>query len=490
MLAKRPILIGGLGLSASLWLLETVHFSVFDSSTLLSAIALGTGVWWWRRSKGQPQPVQQAVAQPDRAAVDRAIATLSGLTTALAEAVETTLSPAAQGPWQTSLPQFREQIAALKTGLERQTLKIGLLGEPRSGKTTLLTALEPASLAVEPGSPGLSFAEFSLPADPTVIADALAHQDVLFFLTPGDLTESGYSVLQQRLLAGQQGVLVFSKQDQYVPADRETILQRLHQRMAGLPLAVPVVAIAAAPRPLKVRRHQTDGPFEEWLEPVAPDLATLNPVLQQVRADRTDLVLATTLRQSEALRRDIQGALNQVRREQAMPLVEQLQWVAAGTAFASPIPSLDLLATIAVNAQLIMDLGRVYGFHFTLEEAKTAAGTLASLTVKLGLVELSTQVLTTALKSHAATFVAGGVLQGLSAAYLTRLAGLSLIEYFEAAALVGQATPTLSWEGLGQRLQTLFQQNSQGPLLVRLVQQGLERLRPVAEPAVLQGTQV
>ena len=49
MALKRPILVGGLGLSATLWLLDTIHFDIFDSSTLLSAMAMGTGIWWWRQ---------------------------------------------------------------------------------------------------------------------------------------------------------------------------------------------------------------------------------------------------------------------------------------------------------------------------------------------------------------------------------------------------------------------------------------------------------
>jgi hypothetical protein len=95
------------------------------------------------------------------------------------------------------------------------------------------------------------------------------------------------------------------------------------------------------------------------------------------------------------LRQTIQTDVNALRRQQAMPLVEQLQWVAGAAAFANPVPTLDLLATVAINGQLIMDLGKVYGFNLSLEEAKTAAGTLASLTVKLGLVELTSQLLTT-----------------------------------------------------------------------------------------------
>ena len=102
--------------------------------------------------------------------------------------------------------------------------------------------------------------------------------------------------------------------------------------------------------------------------------------------------------------------------------------------------------------------------------------------VKLGLVELSTQALSAVLKSHAITYVAGGFLQGVSAAYLTRLAGLTLIEYFEEQSLSEQTqgNVNLSLQGIGQKLQTIFQQTRQGSLLQSLVRQALRRLTPDA----------
>lgn len=489
MFSKRPILLGGLGLSATLWLLDTIHFNFFDSSTLLSAIALGSGIWWWRHLRGdRPQQQSLAVKLPDRAAVDRAITTLETLIGSLEQESVSTLSTPQTAP--IPLAKFREQVQALQTGLERQVLSIGLLGERNTGKTALLSHLQ-NSPETDSSSAQFTYQEFSLPEASAEVSPELALQDAVLFVTAGDLTESALTVLKKRLLAGQRVVLAFNKQDQYLPADRETVRQKLKQRVAGLARPVDVTAIATAPRPIKVRRHLSDGQIEEQLESVAPDVAALETALQKVACDRTDLVLATTLRQADLLRRDVQTSLNGVRRERAMPLVEQLQWVAAATAFASPVPTLDLLATVAINGQLVMDLGKVYGFSFSLDEAKEAAGTLASLTVKLGLVELSTQALTVVLKSHAATYVAGGMVQGLSAAYLTRMAGLSLIEYFEEAALAGKPASSLSLEGIGQRIQSLFQQNNQGALLVRLVQQGLERLRPASvDPPVLQGSQV
>ncbi|MGB3573427.1 MAG: YcjF family protein, partial [Phormidesmis sp.] len=175
--------------------------------------------------------------------------------------------------------------------------------------------------------------------------------------------------------------------------------------------------------------------------------------------------------------------------QRALPIIEQMQWIAAGSAFASPMPSLDLLAATAINAQMIVDLGKVYGQTFSLEQAKKAAGTLAELLVKLGLVELSTQVLGSLLKTHAATYLAGGAVQGVSAAYLTRVVGLSLVEFFEEQSLLpvekrkfafDSMFADMGFTGMGDRLQTIFKTTKQGLGLQAFVQQTLAHL-PVSE---------
>jgi hypothetical protein len=81
------------------------------------------------------------------------------------------------------------------------------------------------------------------------------------------------------------------------------------------------------------------------------------------------------------------------------------------------------------------------------------------------------------LKTNAVTFVAGGVVQGVSAAYLTRLAGCSLIEYFQQQEEAIDPSG-LNLDKLGQTLQKVFQQNQQVAFLQGFVKQGLGRLLP------------
>jgi len=476
-LLKRPLLVGGLGLSATLALLGSTHINPLDSSTLLSALALGSGLWWWRRgdsSRTSPPTAPRPIAPPvvDRSRVKAELAALAALVETLAEesAMASTALPEA-------INRYRQEHQTLGTEVNRQTIQVAIAGDPRTGKTTLLELLTAPGTEAKAKANPLSFAEVTLA--PTAAPPDWLGYDGVVLVTDGDMTDSALTLLRERVMAGQGAVLVFNKQDHYDPTDQQTILAQLQQQMASLPVPVPVVSTAAAPRPIKVRRHQADGTVIEMMETPDPAIAALHTTLAAALvAERPTLVAATVLRRALALRQQVQTDLNRLRRDRAMPLIDQLQWVAGAAAFANPVPTLDLLATVAINGQLIMDLGKLYGFNLSLDEAKTAAGTLASLTVKLGLVELSTQVLTAVLKSHFATYLAGGLVQGLSAAYLTRMAGLSLVEYFEQAALVGTPATALSWAAIAQRLQSTIQQNRQLSLLQTLTRQGIDILQP------------
>jgi uncharacterized protein len=93
----------------------------------------------------------------------------------------------------------------------------------------------------------------------------------------------------------------------------------------------------------------------------------------------------------------------------------------------------------------------------------------------MGLVEASSQVLSLALKGNTVTYVAGGMLQGVGAAYFTRMAGLSLVELFEVH------RTTESWQldstSLNRIVRRIFQTSSRMDVLKDLVQQTLRRFR-------------
>lgn len=476
---QRPILVGGLGLSFSLWMLDSWHESIVQVGEfgLLSALAVGGGLWLFQQNRSKDSLEQLNSMLVDRATVESAIAKTETVINQLAQESEN--HPA--------LATLREQIAQLFFELDRQKIKVAVTGGKSVGKSTLIQVLKQNLetqnwVSLEETAP--LFRETGDNSDAAVLAE-VAKSDFVLFLTNGDLTDSEFQTLQQLKAANQPAILVFNKQDQYLADERASILLSLKQRMQG-----NVVATAASPIAIKVRKHEADGAVQEWMEQPAADIQQLTQQLGEVLAQQGQrLVWVTTMRKAGLLKTEVKNWLNGTRRDRATPIIEQYQWIAAAAAFANPVPALDILATAAINAQMVMDLGNIYQQKFSLEQAQTVAGTMGSLMLKLGLVELSTKAISTVLKSNAVTFVAGGVVQGVSAAYLTRVAGLSLIEYFQQQEIAIDSGTGLNLENLRQTLQKVFQQNQQIGFLQGFVKQGVKHLLPEVQQVEVVGVQ-
>ncbi len=453
-LLQRPILVGGLGLTFSVWLLDQFFPVVpdFAGTALWMAIALGSGFWVFQK-RSRKVDLKPLAVSVDRPKVEKALAAIEARINQLAQEISAKSEP---------VLNLRKQLAQITTELSRQEVRTAIVGGKSVGKTTLAKLLPGVTIE---GSDSL---------------EDVVGADVVMFLATGDLTDSEFQTVQSLMAQNHRVILALNKQDQYLPGDRPVILQQFHEKMQAILSPEDIVAIATQPAPFKVRQYQPDGSVQERLEQPSADIAPLQERLNEILEQSQSLVFATSYRQAQALNAQVQAEFNRIRRARAQPIIEQYQWVAAAAAFANPVPTLDLLATAAINTQMVMDLGKVYQQKFSLDQAKNVTVTLASQMMKLGLVELSTQAIAPLLKSNVLTYVAGGMLQGLSAAHLTQVAGLSLVEYFEdqVQSLEAGAEVRFKRDSLVQKLQAVFQANQRTAFLQTLVSQGMNRLMP------------
>ena len=456
-LLQRPILVGGLGLTFSVWLLDQFFPVVpdFAGTALWLAIALGSGFWVFQKRTKKVE-LKSLAFSVDRPKVEKALASVEAHINRLAQEISTESE---------TVLNLRQQLAQITTELSRQEIRTAIVGGKSVGKTTLAKLLP--GVIIE-GHDSL---------------EEVGNADIVLFLATGDLTDSEFQTVQSLMAQNHRVILALNKQDQYLPGDRPVILQQFHEKMQEILSPEDIVAIATQPAAFKVRQYQPDGSVQERLEQPGADIASLQERLNDILAQQSQsLIFATSYRQVQSLNAQIKAEFNRIRRDRAQPIIEKYQWVVAAAAFANPVPSLDLLATATINTQMVMDLGGVYQQKFSLDQAKTITTTLASQMMKLGLVELSTQAIAPLLKSNVLTYVAGGTLQGLSAAHLTQVAGLSLVEYFEeqVQSLEAGAEVRFQRDSLVQKLQAVFQENQRTAFLQTLVSQGVNRLMPAS----------
>ncbi|MEA5571875.1 DUF697 domain-containing protein [Calothrix sp. UHCC 0171] len=465
---QRPILVGGLGLSFALWLFDTLQdtFTQVTEVSLLSLVAVGGGLLLFKQNRTSITKFEEELPC-DRATVVSAIAKTEVLVNQLAN----------EAANHQHLSSLQEKVSQLQVEIDRKEMQLAVTGGKSVGKSTLIQVLQQnhfdmgvASLKYQETTP--LFLEVKETPDTTAINTAIA-SDYILFITNGDLTNTEYQTFQQLKTANQGTMLVFNKQDQYITSDRESILLSLKQRHTN------VASASASPVAIKVRKHGDDGTIAEWMEQPEPDVQQLTLKLAEIFTSQgQQLIWATTVRKANLLKAEAQNYLNGVRKERANPAIEQYQWIAGAAAFANPVPALDILATAAINAQMIVDLGGIYQQKFSLEQAKTVAAEMGALMLKLGLVEISTKAISTILKTNAVTYAVGGAIQGISAAYLTRIAGLALVEYFQVQEVALETGNGLNLEQLRQNLQRVFQQSQQMSALQGFVSQGVKRLLP------------
>jgi uncharacterized protein len=472
---QHPLLIGGIGLTLGLWGLDSLSHNLAGVGdwVTLSTIAAGGGYWWYHRRESGTQ-VSLDQAEIDRSSVDR-----------LSNQVALVISQLAlESPQSGQIDLLRHQLTQAEANLTRPERQITITGGRRVGKSSLLQLLSTTMPVATPLRYTETPALFTSGAQGDTITAAAVQlaitADLVLFLTNGDLTATEYKYLTLLRQSQQRVILLFNQSDRYLPEERQLILQKLQMTVAGTVNATDIVATSTAPAQMIVRSLQADGTTVERLETPPVEITDLQHQLTEILAkDGERLIWASTYRQISGVQIAAKSALNRVRRDRALPMIDRNQWIVGAAAFANPVPALDLLATAAVNAQMVVDLGAIYQQKFSLEHAQAAAGAMGNVMLKLGLVELCTQTVAGVLKTNAATYVAGGLVQGLSAAYLTRIAGLTLVEYLEDQDLVATASGR-AWnlDLLGSTLEKVFQANQRAAYLQTLIKQGLDRLVP------------
>lgn len=356
------------------------------------------------------------------------------------------------------LAQIEDRIArqALETQYQellaqqnRQPLRLVILGTASTGKTSLVNALlgrMAGDVAPTLGTtqtvqvyglrlqgvprrielvdtPGLQEGS-AAGASRELEAKAWAQRaDLVVWVADNDLRQSEMTVLVQLRQLGKRVVLALNKTDLYLPEDEQVLLEKIRQRLQGWIAPEDVVPIAAAPPPVKL----------DTGEPYQPPVY-LDPLLQRVAAilqtEGEQLLAENLLLQCQQLGAEAQTILERQRRRQAEAIVERFQWIGAGVVWLTPLPGVDLLAQAAVHAQMVVELGQVYGCHLSLDQGRELALSLAKTLTALGVARGIASLVGRTLKTTVAGYVLTSAVQSISAAYLTRVAGLSFITYF------------------------------------------------------------
>lgn len=268
---KKPLVMGGIGLSVLLGLWSTTHSAEqpWDQWGLWALSGLGLVIWRWRRRHHAP-PEQKQMLTPEV------------LQKVIAQGEKLLARRQAQAP-DLVLEDLAQELQALqKPAPPPQALNGIVLGEKRSGKTSLLDLL-PSRLTPGEGEKPLilNWQVVAAETPPETMAQSMTEAHWVLVLATGDLTSSQWQVLEFLQTHHHHWQLLFNKQDIYPIGDRQILWDQLQHQVNQLGNANPVIPISAAPQPIQIRRYLADGEWEIDQETPPPDLGNLLSQLQQ-----------------------------------------------------------------------------------------------------------------------------------------------------------------------------------------------------------------
>lgn len=392
--------------------------------------------------------------------------------------------------------QLGRELAELRSDRDQRRFHVVVFGTGSAGKTSLINALlgdEVGKTAPVMGTtrhgevhtqtlegiegtvlltdtPGLSEIGAGGAEREGEARDLAARADLLLFVVDHDLIRSEYEPMIALARQGKRSIVVLNKKDRFVEADRDAVLAKLRERLSGVVPSRDIVAVAAAPRPTVVRQVNPDGSAITLVESVPPEISALEDRLAAILKREGDALRAgNLLLRAHLIGRQAQDQVTKERNAKAQAVVDKFQWITAGTVFANPIPALDLMATGAVQFQMISELAGVYGVELTSAHVKMIGGQMVHTLLKLGMVEAVTSLVAGVFKSSLVGFAAGGAVQAVSMAYLTHISGLAFSEYFARGQSWGDG-------GMQAALVRQFDLNSRAEFLQEFAKQALQRV--------------
>ncbi|MFZ9265235.1 MAG: DUF697 domain-containing protein [Vulcanococcus sp.] len=418
------------------WLVGPVTLLLFGGGALVLARFAWPWFVAWRRGKDRPQATVSEAPSNRQEAAQKNLEAIDALLERIRDEVQ-----------REALRQERQRVAE---ELERGDLVVVVFGTGSAGKTSLIRALLKdvvGEVGAAMGStattnsyrlrlrnlqrglrlvdtPGILEAGEEGQRREQIARDQAANADLLLLVVDGDLRAAEAEVFNALASLGKRLLLVLNKCDLRGEEEEKRLLQLLRRRSQGRLAPEDVLASSAAPQSVPM-------PGGQPLQPPPEIDALLRRIAQVLHSDGEELIADNILLQSRRLSDAGRRLLSDQRQTDAESVVDRYSWISAGVLMATPLPVVDLLGAAAVNAQMVVEIGRIYGVSLSRQSAQDLAVSVGRTLASLGVIKGGLSVISAALSLNLPALLVSRAVQAVGAGWLTRVAGLSFITYFQ-----------------------------------------------------------
>ena len=217
-------------------------------------------------------------------------------------------------------------------------------------------------------------------ADRAEMAETTARQsDLILFVTDSDLNETEYAALVELAAVQKPLILVFNKIDLYTDEQKEKLIEVLKSRLQGIVPEDHFVLTCADPREIEYVTELPNGKEEiEWRKP-EPDIGQLKTlILETLEKEGLGLIALNAALYAADKSDKVSSLRIAMRNRQA----DQVVWTMAATkamvVALNPVPVVDVIGGLTIDALMIITLSKIYGLNFSMSQARGLARTIGA----------------------------------------------------------------------------------------------------------------
>ncbi len=248
--------------------------------------------------------------------------------------------------------------------------------------------------------------------------------DLMLVVIEGDLRSEETRTIRTLSKLGKRLLLVLNKIDLRGENEEKRLIEILNSRCSDFIEPKDIICTSAAPQSIAIPGEK---PYQ-----AAPEIDSLIRRLANIlHEEGEELIADNILLQCRNLGKEGKKLLVKQRSQSAKKCVDKYGWLSSGALILTPLPVIDMIAAAAVNAQMVIEIAKIYGVEITKERAKNLAISVGKTLATMGLVKGGVTLISSTLSISLPTLVVSKVIQGVSVSWLTRIAGASFITYFQ-----------------------------------------------------------
>ena len=250
------------------------------------------------------------------------------------------------------------------------------------------------------------------------------NSDLILFVLDQDLNKYENYLIKELLKIGKKIIIVLNKCDLRSRGDNNLIKQNIISITSARENNISVVQTIAVLQPSTYIQSESIRK--------GPDVGNLfKEIIETLYSNGEELLADNILFRSNKLGIKSKNFIQQQRYLMSKKIINKYMWITGGVILVNPLPVVDFLTSTSVNVQMIVEISKIYEIKLTKKDAKDLSKSLITALAKLGILKGGISIISSALATSLTKVLISKSIQSITAGWLIRIVGLSLIEYFK-----------------------------------------------------------